>query len=241
MQLTLPLGIPSKLLQIRDCLLATYGPQRDVLRHDPTEQFVKAIISSCTRDTVSSAAFERLRAYLPSWDRLPNVDPSTVGAIIRDVTYASEKAADLVGAARTIQDKCGRFDLSLLADRSVEDSMPWLRDLHGVGLKVAAATINFSTLRKRVLAVDRHVLRVSQRLGLLSEKTGFERGFHMLMRLVPDDWDADDLYELHWLIKLHGQTRCSYSQPVCSGCSLALLCLHSRVSAKDGRTNHRAL
>ena len=83
MQLTLPLGIPSKLLQIRDCLLAMYGPQRDVLRHDPTEQFVKAIISSCTRDMVSGAAFERLRAHLPSWDRLPDVDPSIVGTIIR--------------------------------------------------------------------------------------------------------------------------------------------------------------
>ena len=241
MQLTLPLGIPSKLLQIRDCLLAMYGPQCDALRHDPTDQFVKAIISSCTRDTISGAAFERLRAYLPSWDRLPDIDPSIVGTVIRDVTYASEKAADLVRAARTIRGRCGRFDLALLADQPVEDNMPWLQNLRGVGVKVAAATVNFSTLRKRVLAVDRHVLRVSQRLGLLSEKTGFERGFHTLMRLVPDDWDADDLYELHWLIKLHGQRRCSYSQPVCSDCPLALLCLHSRVSAKDGRTNHRAL
>jgi endonuclease-3 len=69
------------------------------------------------------------------------------------------------------------------------------------------------------------VLRVSIRLGLLLEKAGYERGFRTLMRLVPDEWDAGDLYELHWLIKMHGQTTCRYKHPACSGCPVAQLCL----------------
>jgi endonuclease-3 len=46
----------------------------------------------------------------------------------------------------------------------------------------------------------------------------------MLMRLVPDDWDADDLFEFHWLVKLHGQKVCFHDAPACFRCPLRALC-----------------
>jgi hypothetical protein len=36
------------------------------------------------------------------------------------------------------------------------------------------------------------------------------------MRLIPDDWTAADLYEFHWLMKLHGQRLCTTDAPPCS-------------------------
>lgn len=226
MQLSLPLDLHSKLSQVRDRLIEVYGPQRDTHRHDPTTQFVKAMISSRTRDAVSSAAFLRVCASLPSRDALPDADPGTIATVIQDVTYAPDKAVHLVKAAQIIRAHYGQFDLASLADRPVEDAMLWLRRLPGIQSKVAASILNFSTLRKRTLAVDTHVLRVSQRLGLVAGKANFERAFRTLMRLVPDDWDADDLYELHWLIKMHGQRRCHHHRPVCTDCPLAGLCSH---------------
>ena len=44
------------------------------------------------------------------------------------------------------------------------------------------------------------------------------------MRLVPNDWDADDLYEFHWLMKGHGQRVCTHTAPDCARCVLQDVC-----------------
>lgn len=227
MQLSLPLGLHSKLSQVRDRLLHVYGPQRDTVRDDPTSQFFHAIISSKTLDAISNDAFWRLRASLSSWEALPDLERHAVATTIHDVTNALDKADYLIRAGGFIRAYHGRIDLEFLAYWPVGYAFHWLDHLPGAGPKVAAATLNFSSLRKRVFVVDTHVLRTSHRLGLASDPTDFERGYRTLMRLVPDDWDADDLYELHWLIKMHGQGTCRHHRPICAGCRLADLCVHS--------------
>lgn len=236
MQRTLPLGLAPVLPPIRNRLLAVYGPQRDVHRHDPTTQCVKAMISSCTRDQLSEAAFQRLQIYCPSWEVLPDINPAAIVPIIPEVTDPSVKAFRLVMAARTVRDKSGVFNLDFLGGWPVEDAMSWLQLIRGIKAKTAAAILNFSSLRKRVLVVDRHVLRVSKRLGLVPDTAGFQRGFRILMRIVPDNWDADDLYELHWLVKRHGQERCRHERADCRGCPLADVCVHgAAVAQRRGR------
>lgn len=213
-----------RLPTLRDRLLEYYGPQRDLRRHDPTAQFVKAMISSCTLDATSQAAFQALSTLFPSWARLPDASPAKVEAVIREVTRPMEKAIDLVNAARRILAERGDFDLAFLADWPVEAAMAWLKRFHGIGSKVAAATLNFSTLRKRALVVDRHVLRVAKCQGFLLTAADYERGFRIIMRMVPPEHDADDLYELHWLMKLHSQRTCRHERTACRECSLARIC-----------------
>ena len=236
MQLSLPLEADPRLSRIRERLIVIHGPQYDQRRHDPTTQFVKAMISACTRDAVSDESFLQLCILLPSWEVLPDADLATVAATIRDVTYATEKAVHLVTAARIIQAQRGRFDLAFLAEWPVDAALSWLQRLPGVGPKVAAVTLNFSTLRKRALVVDRHVLRLSKRLNLLPATADFESGFRRLMRLMPIDWDADDLYELHWLMKMHGQTTCRHRWPACGECPLAQCCATAAASVLANRT-----
>ena len=224
MQISLALDADPKLPRIRDRLIAIHGPQRDELRHDPTSQFIKAMLSSCTLDSISDATYLKLHTGMPSWDELADVDPAALAPVIQDVTHASNKAIHLVTSARIIKARRGRLDLAFLAGRSVEHAMAWLLPLPGVGWKVAAVTVNFSTLRMRALVVDRHVLRASQCMGLLPPTADFTRGFHMLMRLVPNNWDADDLYELHWLMKKQSQTICSHPHIACNSCPLGRFC-----------------
>jgi endonuclease-3 len=224
MQWSLPFDPDLRLPLVRDRLRALYGPQRDALRHDPTAQFFKAMISSRTLDALSQAAFDALRGYLRSWDALADADPAVIVFIVKDVTDAGDKAPRLVAAAQIIKTRYGRVDLAFLTGWNVADAFSWLNTLPGAGPKVSAATLNFSTLRKRDFAVDRHVLRLSQRLGLVKGNADFVRGHRMLMHLMPDDWDADDLYELHWLMKMHGQTVCRAHSPACATCSLVSLC-----------------
>ncbi len=224
MQLSLPLDDQQAVAAVRERLLAEFGPQRDSLRPDPVSQLVAALISSRTLDDVSSAAFWRLRRRYPDWSGLAQASVAEVQAIIAPVSYAERKATQLPLALRMIAARASTLDLSFLADWDVEMAMPWLCALPGVGAKVAATVLNFSTLRMRVLAVDTHLLRVGARLGWLPPDTDYDPGHELFMHRLPDDWDGDDLYELHWLLKYLGQRLCVAGAPRCGACPLRDLC-----------------
>jgi endonuclease-3 len=228
MQLSFPFDDDPILARIRRLLLAAYGAQRDSDRIDPTSLFVYAMISGRTYDGVSSTAFVKLCYLLASWDELPDADVDAVARAIADVQYAARKAEHLILAARIVRARRGHFDLSFLADWSFEDAYAWLTSLPGAGPKVAAATLNFSELRKAGVVVDTHFLRTTKRIGVLPERADYELGFKGLTRLVPNDWDADDLYELHWLMKKLGQSLCTFRRPACERCPLCELCAHAQ-------------
>ena len=74
------------------------------------------------------------------------------------------------------------------------------------------------------MVVDRHLLRLGGRLGLLPLNTDFDAGYELFMRQLPDAWDAEDLAELHRLMKLLGQTVCTANAPACGARPLRDLC-----------------
>jgi endonuclease-3 len=225
MQLPFALETRPLLSRVSVLLLAQHGPQRDPLRLDPVSQLILAILSARTRDEISLAALEHLACRYASWSVLAHAPSQDIESIIHPVTYADRKADQLPRTLRLIAERAGALNLDFLARWPPEEAaMRWLEELPGIGMRNAAATLNFSKLRRRVLSVGTQHLRVGERLGLLPPGTDYARGFVLYMRLVPDEWDADDLYELHWLIKLHGQSRCRHHRPICSGCPLAELC-----------------
>ncbi|ARQ00985.1 endonuclease III domain-containing protein [Pseudorhodoplanes sinuspersici] len=223
MQLTFTFEREPILLQIRNRLVQIYGQQRDELRHEPTPQWVKAMISSRTLDAISDGAFVRLRG-LPSWDMLAQMKTTEITPMIHDVTFAQNKAIHLAKSAQIIKRRRGTVELDFLADWPTQVAFDWLNSLPGTGPKVACVTLNFSTLRRPVFAIDTHVLRVFWRLGLAPNRHNFKRGYITLSNLIPNNWDADDLYELHWLMKYLGQKICTHERPLCGRCPLASLC-----------------
>ena len=224
MQFALLLERTPLLTRLRARLVAVFGPQRDADRLDPTSQLVNAIISARTRDAVSLAAFQRLRRRYRDWHALRRDDAFEIECLIRPVMYADVKARWLTRALDQVAARTGGLDLAFLGARTVDDAMAWLRQLPGCDMRNAATTINFSTLRMRALSIDTHVLRIGQRLGLLPAGADYGRAYHGLMRLVPAPWDGDDLYELHWLLKQHGQQVCTHAAPKCGQCVLRDLC-----------------
>ncbi len=213
------------LRDLRDRLLRIYGPQRDEQRFDPMSQLVYGMIASRTHDEVSMTAFWRLRGSCPSWEELMDTASDVIEYAIQDVTFAEKKAVDLPRMLRMLQARYGELDLDFLADEmDVEAAMQMLTGLHGVKTKIAAAVLNFSTLRKRVLAVDTHLLRVGQRLGFVPLGASFREAYEAYTQLIPEKWDADTLYEFHWLVKKLGQDRCHATWPDCGACPLYCLC-----------------
>jgi len=233
MQMRLDFESSPILSRIRDRLIEALGPRRPELRLAPVAQLIKSMISGRTYDEVSWAAFLRLKRAYPDWAYLAEARPAEVERVIEDVTHAEKKAVYLPAALRLIEARIGRIDLSLLANQSVEQAMYWLRGLPGVGCKNAAATLNFSTLNKRVMVVDTHVHRVCRRLGLVGRGSDVDQAYETLMSSVPESWAAEDLFEMHWLLKGLGQAVCRHSEPDCARCPLAVLC--PRIDAEPAR------
>lgn len=207
----------------RERLTHRLGRLVDPPRRTPIGQLMKSLISSRTRDAVSLAAFHRLLVCWPAPDSLAAASPAAVEREIAIVTFADVKAEHLVETLRMIESEHPDFDLGFLGAMRVEDALAWLESHPGVGRKVAAATLNASTLKRPVFIVDSHVHRVLQRIGFIGEKAS-ARAASELVTASASSLSADDLLELFAQMKRLGQSICRFDQPHCAICPLKDCC-----------------
>jgi endonuclease-3 len=226
------LELPSDLAPVRDRLRAVFGaleaPER---RMDPVSQLIWAVLASRAYDEVSWAAFFRLQQAYPDWTGLGQASADEIEPIIDPVTFADQKARQLPILVRLIILRRGALELDFLAEEPVEEAMFWLVQLSGVGVKCAAATLNFSRLNRPAMVVDGHVHRVARRLGLTARAGDETATYHAVMEQAPPDWVSEDFLELHRLMKSHGQSICSHFEPACSLCALRDICPRVGVTA----------
>ena len=93
-----------------------------------------------------------------------------------------------------------------------------LESLPGVGRKTANVVLNCA-FNEPTMAVDTHIFRVSNRVGLAKGKTPLEVELGLLKRIPPEYL----LHAHHWLI-LHGRYVCKARTPVCQACGVSTFC-----------------
>ena len=209
---------------MRDRMVAHFGKIRIEERPDPVSQMVGSFIGSRTYDWKSWDVFVRLVRRYPSWDAVADAPADDIEAILEGVTFFEKKAPELKQALRAIRTRFGQINLDFLAGYNVDQALSCLEQFHGIGRKIAAATLNFSSLRARTFVVDTHVLRVLQRFGFVGIRADTAAAYDAVMASA-DGLDADDLFELHWHMKALGQTICTHAKAICAACPLADICL----------------
>ena len=106
-----------------------------------------------------------------------------------------------------------------------------LESLAGVGRKTASVVLS-NAFGVPAIAVDTHVFRVSNRIGLAKAPT-VEKTEEQLMRNIPKDkWSIAH----HWLI-FHGRRVCSARNPKCADCYIKELCSFNKASSQEENTN----
>jgi endonuclease III len=93
-----------------------------------------------------------------------------------------------------------------------------------VGPKTSAAVLSFSTLRRPALPVDSHHHRVAVRTGMIPATLAVGPSHAVLSAQLPEDWDAQRIYDNHEVMMLHGQRCCYFRNPACRRCVLLDLC-----------------
>lgn len=139
----------------------------------PFEVLVSTILSQKTERRGTRSAFERLKTRIGiTPDALADADVSAISDAIQPAGLYRSKAATLKEISRLIRDGYGG-DISSILDLPTGEARKRLLDLPGVGPKTADIFLGFVAGRP-VFAVDVHIERVAKRIGLVSEKAGYD-------------------------------------------------------------------
>jgi len=218
-------NLNDKAIAVHQKLCVEYGcPIAYFHNLDPLSELVSALLSHRTKNKDSGRAFKQLKAAFPSWEAVRDADTEAVQKAIAPCTWPEQKAPRIQQILKQITADRGSLSVDFLADISVKAARAWLEQLTGVGPKTSAAVLAFSTLRRRALPVDSHHHRVAMRTGLISEKVSVGPSHKILEAQLPTDWSAQQVYDNHEVLMLHGQQCCHYRGPKCDRCVILDLC-----------------
>ncbi len=191
---------------------------------DPLSELVSSLLSHRTKNADSGRAFRQLRARFSTWEEVRDAPISEVEEAIAPCTWPEQKAPRLQNMLRLISEKRGELSLDCLAEMPVPEARRWLEELPGIGPKTSAAVLCFSSLQRRALPVDSHHHRVATRLGLIPASLAVGPSHAVLETQLPAEWDAQQVYDNHEILMLHGQKVCFFNNPACPKCVLLDLC-----------------
>lgn len=233
---------------VLDRLAETAGRPVWERRLDPTSELVLTILSQNSADTNAEAAFAALRAAYPSlpapagasteprpfagWggQGLPDLPPPDWSAVesapiaeltdvIRPGGLANQKAPRVQAALRALLANGGTYSLEFLAAKPPLEARDWLAAIPGIGKKTASVVLLFS-FGMPLMPVDRHVHRVSSRIGLIPPKADADAAHDYYLAML----EPRQMYETHVSLIGHGRRTCHAQRPDCEHCPVAPRC-----------------
>ncbi len=176
----------------------------------PFELLVAVILSAqCTDKRVNMITPELFKAF-PTPKKMAESSSDEIYEYIRSVSYPNNKAKNLHKMAVALLE---------LYDGVVPSEVDELTLLAGVGRKTASVVASV-IYGKPAMAVDTHVFRVSERIGLTTRSKNPLQTERELLKHIPSELVP---IAHHWLI-LHGRYVCIARKPKCEECGIATLC-----------------
>ena len=177
---------------------------------NPYETLVATMLSAQSTDKQVNKVTPAVFRDFPTVSSMAQTTPEILFPYVKSCGFSS-KAANIVMAARKIMAEYGG---------EVPGDLDRLISLPGVGRKTANVVLA-NAFHIPAMAVDTHVFRVSNRLGLASANS-IEKTERQLMQNIPrEDW----IRAHHWLI-YHGRRVCKAQRPLCGACALRDVCFY---------------
>ena len=199
-----------KIKEVLDRLEETYPDAECALHHQNVFQLIVAVaLSAQTTDksvnVVTPALFERY----PDADALAAADVEEVSEYIKRIGMYKTKAKNIVGMAQKLVSDYGG---------QVPEDYDALVSLPGVGRKTANVVLSVGFGHQRI-AVDTHVFRVANRIGLVHEKDVLKTEISLMERIPEERWSRT-----HHSLIFHGRQCCDARKPKCDDCPINTLC-----------------
>jgi len=184
-------------------------PVTELQYRNPFELLVAVVLSAQSTDIAVNKATEGLFAVAPNAQAMLDLGEDGIKQHIATLGLYNNKAKHLMGLC---QELIERFDNQVPAQRKDLESLP------GVGRKTANVVLNV-VFGEPTMAVDTHLFRLGNRIGIAPGKTPLEVEQGLLAR-IPKPFL---LHAHHWLI-LHGRYICTARKPSCQNCLIHDLC-----------------
>lgn len=175
----------------------------------PFELLVATMLSAQTTDITVNKATEILFKTYNKPEQFAGLDNEELEKYIRTCGFFKTKARNIISTSKILVEKYNSL---------VPDTLDELVILPGVGRKTANVVLS-NAFGKAAIAVDTHVFRVSNRLGLANAKD-VEKTEEQLMVNIPKEYWSRAHHYLIW----HGRKVCTARNPKCEACSLAQYC-----------------
>ncbi|MBQ6388325.1 MAG: endonuclease III [Mogibacterium sp.] len=174
------------------------------------ELLISVVLSAQTTDVSVNKVTPALFAKYPEPGDLAEADREDVEDLIRTIGLYKNKSANIIKLAKQLVDRY---------EGTVPESFDDLVSLPGVGRKTANVVLaeGFGVPR---IAVDTHVFRVANRIGITCGKDVTETEEQLMERIPKELW-----IRTHHLLIFHGRKCCSARKPACSRCLINDLCL----------------
>ena len=200
----------NKIQEVLDILEETYPEAECALHHQNVFQLIVAVVLSAqTTDksvnVVTPALFERY----PDAETLASADVEEVSEYIKRIGMYKTKAKNIVGMAQKLVSDY---------DGQVPEDYDALVSLPGVGRKTANVVLSVGFGQQRI-AVDTHVFRVANRIGLVHEKDVLKTELSLMERIPEERWSRT-----HHSLIYHGRQCCDARKPKCDDCPINTLC-----------------
>lgn len=198
-------------------LLNSPDAKTELIYDNPYQLIVAVILSAQCTDKRINITTPALFSNYPDIESLSNANTEKLFSIIKSISYPNNKTNHLIGMAKMVMNDFGG---------KIPMTVNELIRLPGVGRKTANVITSVIDNQPN-MAVDTHVFRVANRIGLVKAKTPLETEKQLIKNL------PKDLIHLahHWLI-LHGRYICVARAPKCDICSLRPVCKYYNTIVK---------
>jgi endonuclease III len=235
---------PGLVPYVLDGLASTYGRPTWRRRLGPTSELILTILTQNSADVNAERAFEALRTAYPSsepveahwagdgwggdgladgsppdWLAVEQAPLEELIEVIRPGGLPVVKSPRIQAALRLIREERGDHSLEFLGDMPALEAREWLTRIDGIGRKTASVLLMFS-FGMPLMPVDRHVERVSKRVGLIPDKASADDAHELYLAML----EPDQMYQAHVNLITHGRRICHARKPDCANCPIAARC-----------------
>lgn len=202
--------VKEKIKKILDILEETYPEAECALDHKNVFQLLIAVVLSAqTTDKAVNVVTPELFARYPSPDLLAYAEISEVEECIKRIGMYHQKAKNIIGLSEIIVEK---------HSGKVPNEYDELIKLPGVGRKTANVVLSVGFGEQRI-AVDTHVFRVSNRIGIAKGADVLKTELSLMKNIPEHRWT-----KTHHSLIFHGRNICSARKPDCPACPINELC-----------------
>ncbi len=197
--------------KVLDILEETYPEAECALDHVNVFQLLVAVVLSAqTTDVSVNKVTPALFAKYPDAEHLAAAEQADVAEIIRTIGMYKTKSANIIKLAGMLKEKY---------NGQVPEDYDELVSLPGVGRKTANVVLSVGFGQQRI-AVDTHVFRVSNRIGLVAEEDVLKTELSLMDRIPENRWSRT-----HHSLIFHGRNICDARKPKCEECPINMYCL----------------